>query len=51
MSPIEHVLEALDRYVRLRVPVPDNIQQLRTAAELEWNNIPQATIKSLSNFM
>uniref|UniRef100_A0AAZ3RAE9 Tc1-like transposase DDE domain-containing protein n=1 Tax=Oncorhynchus tshawytscha TaxID=74940 RepID=A0AAZ3RAE9_ONCTS len=51
MSPIEHVLEALDRHVRLRVPVPDNIQQLRTAAELEWNNIPQAIINSLTNFM
>ena len=28
-----------------------NIQQLRTAAEEEWDNIPRATINSLSNSM
>ena len=33
MSPIEHVWDALDRHVRQRVPVPANIQQLRTAIE------------------
>jgi hypothetical protein len=32
------------------VPVPANIQQLRTAIE-EWGNIPQATISSLINSM
>ena len=48
MSPIEHVWDALDRRVRQRVPVPVNIQQLRTAIE-EWDNIPQATIKNLIN--
>ena len=47
-SPIEHVWDALDR-VRQRVPVPVNIQQLRTANEEEWANIPQ--IISLINFM
>ena len=31
MLPIEHVWDALDRRVRQRVPVPTNIQQLRTA--------------------
>ena len=40
MSPIEHVWDALDQRVRQRVPVPDNIQQLRTAIEEEWDNIP-----------
>ena len=30
MSPIEHVWDALDRRVRQRVPVPANIQQIRT---------------------
>ncbi len=35
MSPIEHVWDALDRRIRQRVPVPANIQQLRTAIEEE----------------
>ncbi len=33
----------------MRVPVPANIQQLRTAIEEEWTNIPQATINNLIN--
>ncbi len=44
MSPIEHVWDALDQRIRQRVPVPANIQQLRTAIEEEWTNIPRATI-------
>ncbi|KAL0152568.1 hypothetical protein M9458_052291 [Cirrhinus mrigala] len=51
MSPIEHVWDALDRRVRQGVPVPANIQQLRTAIEEEWTNIPQATINNLINSM
>ncbi len=51
MSPIEHVWDALDRRIRERVPVPANIQQLRTAIEEEWTNIPQATINNLINSM
>ncbi len=51
MSPIEHILDALDRRIRHRVPVPLNIQQLRTAIEEEWTNIPQATINNLINSM
>jgi transposase len=43
MAPIEHVWDALDRLVRQRVPVPANIQQLRTAIEDEWDNIRQST--------
>ncbi len=43
MSPIEHVWDALDRRIRQRVPVPANIQQLHTAIEEEWTNIPQST--------
>ncbi|KAL0153689.1 hypothetical protein M9458_051054 [Cirrhinus mrigala] len=35
MSPIEHVWDALDRRIRQRVPVPANIQQLRTSIEEE----------------
>ncbi|MDF4264902.1 hypothetical protein P3454_25845, partial [Vibrio parahaemolyticus] len=33
------------------IPVPANIQQLRTAIEEEWTNIPQATINNLINSM
>ncbi len=51
MSPIEHVWDALDRRIRQRVPVTANIQQLRTAIEEEWTNIPQATINNLINSM
>ena len=51
MSPIEHVWDALDRRIRQRVPVPANIEQLRTAIEEEWTNIPQATINNLINSM
>ena len=50
-APIEDVWEALDRRVGQRVPVPANIQQLRTAIEEGWDNIPQATINSLINCM
>ncbi len=51
MSPIEHVWDALDRRIRRHVPVTANIQQLRTAIEEEWTNIPQATINNLINSM
>uniref|UniRef100_A0A8C6LIM2 Tc1-like transposase DDE domain-containing protein n=1 Tax=Nothobranchius furzeri TaxID=105023 RepID=A0A8C6LIM2_NOTFU len=51
MSPVEHVWDVLDRRIRQRVPVPTNIQQLRTAIEEEWSNIPQATIDNLINSM
>ncbi|KAL7847841.1 hypothetical protein AOLI_G00225590 [Acnodon oligacanthus] len=50
-SPTEHVWDALDRRIRQRVPVPANIQQLRTATEEEWTNIPQAIINNLINSM
>ncbi len=51
MSPNEHVWDALDQRIRQRVPIPSNIQQLRTAIEEEWTNIPQATINNLINSM
>ncbi len=50
-KPIDHVWDALDRRIWQRVPVPTNIQQLRTAIEEEWTNIPQATINNLINSM
>ncbi|KAL0166224.1 hypothetical protein M9458_038068, partial [Cirrhinus mrigala] len=51
MSPIERVWGALDRRIQQRVPVPANIQQLCTAIEEEWTNIPQTTINNLINSM
>ena len=51
MSPIEHIWDALDRRIRARVPVPDNVRQLRIALQQEWTNIPQATIDTLVNSM
>ncbi len=41
--------DALDRRIRQRVPVPANIQQLRTAIEEEWTTFhsPQSICKSL----
>ncbi len=51
MSIIEHVWDALDQRIRQHVPVPANIQQVRTAIEEEWTNIPQATINNLINSM
>lgn len=42
MSPIEHVWDSLDRRIRQRVPVSADLQQLQTAVEEEWSNIPEA---------
>ncbi len=43
MSHIEHFWDALDRRLWQHVRVPANIQQLRSAIEEEWTNIPQST--------
>ena len=51
MPPIELVWDALEKHVRQCLPVPANIQQLRSAIEEEWDTIPQATINSLINSM
>ncbi len=51
MSLIDHVWNALDQLVRQCVPVLANIQQLHTAIEEEWTNIPQTTINNLINSM
>ena len=47
MSPIEHLWDVLDKRVRRRDPVPENVRQLRVALQEEWDNIPQATIDNL----
>ncbi len=51
MLPIEHVWDAQDQRIQQRVPVPANIQKLRTAIEEEWTIIQQATINNLINSM
>jgi hypothetical protein len=43
--------DALDRRAQQCIPVPANIQHLHTATEEEWDNIPQATINSLNDYM
>ena len=47
LNPIEHLWDALDRRVRKRVNVPNNVAQLQLALIQEWNNIPQRTIDNL----
>ena len=42
-TSIEHVWDALDQCTQQRVPVPANIQELCTAIEEEWHNIPQVS--------
>ena len=51
LNPIEHLWDALDRRVRKRVNVPNNIAQLQLALIQEWNNIPQRTIDNLVGSM
>ena len=51
MLPIGRVWDVLAWHIRQCVPVPTNIQQLRTAIEEEWTNIPQATNDNLMNSM
>lgn len=45
LSPIEHVWDELGRRVRMRRPQPQNLLQLATALEEEWNNIPGHVIQ------
>ena len=51
LNPIEHLWVALDRRVRKRVNVPNNVAQLQLALIQEWNNIPQRTIDNLVGSM
>ena len=48
LNPIEHLWDALDRRVRKRVNVQNNVAQLQLALIQEWNNIPQRTIDNLA---
>ena len=47
LNPIEHIWDNLDQRVRRRPIPPPNVIQLRQALIQEWNNIPQAEIKTL----
>lgn len=49
LNPIEHVWDNLKRRVRARVPVPNTMQELRTALQEEWHNIPQDCIENPFN--
>ena len=51
LNPIKHFLDALDRRVRKRVNVPNNVAQIQIALIQEWNNIPQRTIDNLVGSM
>ena len=51
LNPIEHLWNVLDRRVRKRVNVPNNVAQLQLALIQEWNNIPQRTIDNLVGSM
>ena len=51
LNPIEHLWVSLDRRVRKRVNVLNNIAQLQLALIQEWNNIPQRTIDNLVRSM
>ena len=51
LNPIEHLWDALDRRVRKRVNVQNNLAQLQLALIQEWNNIPQRTIDNLVGSM
>ena len=51
LNPIEHLWDALDRRVRKRVNVPNNVAHLQLAIIQEWNNIPQRTIDNLVGSM
>ena len=51
LNLIEHLWDALDRRVRKRVNVPNNVALLQLALIQEWNNIPQRTIDNLVGSM
>ena len=51
LSPIEHLWDELDRRVRSRRHVPNNVQQLTAALQQEWNHMPLRKINALINSM
>ena len=51
LSPIEHLWDELDRRVRSRLHVPNNVQQLTAVLQKEWNHMPLRKINTLINSM
>ena len=51
LNPNEHLLDNLDQCVRRHPIQLSNIIQLRQTLIQEWNNIPQAEIKTLIRFI
>uniref|UniRef100_A0A672YIL4 Tc1-like transposase DDE domain-containing protein n=1 Tax=Sphaeramia orbicularis TaxID=375764 RepID=A0A672YIL4_9TELE len=51
LSPIKHLWDQLGRCVANRTPAPQNRQELVTALEEEWVNIPQDNIRRLVRSM
>ena len=51
LSPFEHLWDQLGRRVRERDNPPETLQGLRLALTEEWNNIPQANIRTLIGSM
>lgn len=47
LNPIEHIWDNLKRRVRARSPAPNTIEELKTAVEEEWYNIPQSDIQDI----
>lgn len=48
MNPIEHLRNHIDRAIRRRNNVPDNIAQLEQALVEEWNRIPNYVIRMIT---
>ena len=51
LNPIEHLWDELGRRVRMRVNLPESIDQFQRALTVEWNNIPQAFVMRLIGSM
>ena len=45
LSPIEHILDELDRRVRGRPNKPTNLPQLQATLLQEWNNLPNNIVR------
>lgn len=51
LSPIEHVWDELGRRVRRRQRPPQTLDELRTALQEEWDNIPRRYIRNVCSSM
>lgn len=51
MNPIEHMWDELKKRIRSRVHAPTTLRELTTAAQEEWDNIPQDVVEGLIRSM